>query len=79
MGPLIAMDSVWQSDKILKNSDEHGKEQWKCLHCNGVWKGHNHTKALNHLLGHGKDIKLCSGTITLDYMALYQAIFDKKE
>ena len=46
--------------------------------CNSVWKGLNHTKALNHALGYDKDINPCRGSVASPYCAIYKAMYDKK-
>ena len=51
---------VWDGGKIVRCTDPSpGSRIWRCEHCKNKWSGWNHTKALGHAIGGGKDIKGC--------------------
>ena len=70
---VTALSTVWDSDKVEKLDNG-----WCCHHCNNSWKGINHTKALNHVLKRGKDVKPCKAIIPDCYRQAYQTLFDYK-
>ena len=47
----------------------------RCTHgeCGGTWKGHNHTKALGHVIGGCSDIKQCK-YVSKEWKAKYSDI-----
>jgi hypothetical protein len=68
---------VWDSPHIHEYVDFDGNAGWKCGHCNKSWKGKNHTKALTHLTGVGKDIAPCKGRIPEPWRLLYHSLVKK--
>lgn len=70
---VTALSSVWDSDKVEKLPNG-----WCCHHCNNSWRGVNHTKALNHVLKRGQDIKPCKAVIPESYRQAYQTLYDYK-
>ena len=61
---ILNFGLVWDSDMIQKFQDDNGNKKWRCLHCNcEPWSGQNHTKAIAHLTGFGKDMKACTAVI----------------
>jgi hypothetical protein len=69
---------VWDSPHIHEFVDFGGSSGWKCGHCFKSWKGKNHTKALTHLTGVGKDIAPCKGRIPDPWRQLYASLLKKK-
>jgi hypothetical protein len=54
------LKNVWESGKLEKClHPQTGKKVWKCHFCNGMWSEWNHTKAVGHVIGGGRDITSC--------------------
>jgi hypothetical protein len=69
------LGKVWDGGKFLNLLDGAGNKYMRCTHgeCGGTWKGHNHTKALGHVIGGCSDIKPCK-YVTTAWKAKYAAI-----
>ena len=59
-GIPLNLKTVWETGKLEKTfHPETGKKAWKCNFCNGMWSEWNHTKAVGHVVGGGRDIAAC--------------------
>ena len=59
-GIPLNMNTVWEAGKLEKTfHPQTGKKVWKCHFCNGMWSEWNHTKAVGHAAGRGRDITSC--------------------
>ena len=59
-GIPLNLKTVWETGKLEKTfNPETGKKAWKCNFCNGLWSEWNHTKAVGHVVGGGRDITTC--------------------
>ncbi len=59
-GVPLNMKTVWETGKLEKSfHPQTGKKVWKCHFCNGMWSEWNHTKAVGHVAGRGRDITSC--------------------
>ena len=59
-GIPLNMKTVWETGKLEKTfHPQTGKKVWKCHFCNGMWSEWNHTKAVGHAAGRGRDITSC--------------------
>ena len=69
---------VWDGGKIVKDIDpSNGGRIWRCHHCKNQWSGWNHTKALGHAIGGGKDIRGCK-SVPPEWRKLYMGIVTRK-
>ena len=50
---------------------------WKCHFCNGMWSEWNHTKAVDHVTGGGRDITSCK-MIPPKWRKVFSAFFNRK-
>ena len=54
------LKTVWEMGKSGKTlHPETGKNVWKCHFCIGIRSEWNHTKAVGHVVGGGRDITSC--------------------
>ena len=69
------LQKVWDGGKFLNLLDGEGNKYMRCTHgqCGGTWKGHNHTKALGHVIGGCSDIKQCK-YVSKEWKAKYSDI-----
>ena len=51
---------------------------WKCHHCNKSWSEWNHTKAVRHVTGDGKDIAACK-SVPHHWRNIYKSFMQKKQ
>ena len=59
-GIPLNLKTVWETGKLeMMFHPETGKKAWKCNFCNGLWSEWNHTKAVGHVVGGGRDITAC--------------------
>ena len=69
---------VWDGGKIVRCTDPStGSRIWRCDHCKNKWSGWNHTKALGHAIGGGKDIWGCKN-MPPEWRKLYMGIVEAK-
>ena len=52
----VNLKTIWETKKLEKILSPERKRMWKCHHCNKSWSEWNHTKAVRHVTGDGKDI-----------------------
>jgi hypothetical protein len=73
-----SLNLVWDGGKIVKCLDpSSGARIWRCHHCKNKWSGWNHTKALGHAIGGGKDIRGCKN-VPPEWRKLYMGIVKRK-
>lgn len=76
--PDLSFKSIWDSDMIEKFYDPSGRKKWRCMHCNESWFEYNATKALSHVVGTGRDIGACKGSIANKYRQAYNELYVSK-
>lgn len=70
--------NVWETGKVEKClHPQTGKKVWKCHFCNGMWSEWNHTKAVGHVTGGGRDITSCK-MIPPKWRKVFSAFFNSK-
>ncbi len=72
------LKTVWETGKLEKSlHPQTGKKVWKCHFCNGMWSEWNHTKAVGHVTGGGRDITSCK-MIPPRWRKVFSAFFNSK-
>lgn len=72
------LKTVWDTGKVEKTiHPQTGKKVWKCHFCNGMWSEWNHTKAVGHVTGGGRDIASCK-MIPPQWRKVFSAFFNSK-
>ena len=74
---LATKFNIWTDCNHIQVKDVDGVPGWKCLLCNKEYRHKNASKALWHLAGVAKNIKICK-KVSVEQRQIYKAIHEFK-